>query len=306
MCGNGADAQDNCQDQERVPPAEALDQPPRNRKKDRAGQSGHRRQYQQRAGSPPHEPGRGRGERGLVERERQRYPDSGPDEIEPHQALHPRPGHEKHCPQNRAKRHRHAGTRAVEPLTEWGREDHGHDERERVGPGDLRRRPAELGLHRHEKDGEGVVEDAPGDRLGDGERPDDRPAVVLATRAPHGTDHAPPALSRKRRSSPSALVATSQRPGAKRPGTPARASNAAGSSSSALRFPGSRRTPPPPRLAASSSTMSSGTQDGMLVSVSSTRSSFPPGAERTRRVERSLLKMLFVIFANSSIPRGPA
>ena len=43
--------------------------------------------------------------------------------------------------------------------------------------------------------------------------------------------------------------------------------------------------------------MSSGTQAGMSVSVSSTRSSFPPGAERTRRVERSLLKMLFVIRA---------
>src|SRR4051812_2191139 len=192
-------------------------------------------------------------------------------------------------------------------MTERWREDHGHDERERVGPGDLWRRPAELGLHRHEEDGEGVVEDAPGDRLGDGKRPDDRPAVKfgLAARAPHGADHAPPALSRKVSTSPSALVATSQRPGAKRPGTPARANNAAGSRSSALRLPGSRRTPSPPRLAASSRSMSSGTQAGMLVSVSSTRSSFPPGAERTSRVERSLLKMLFVIRANSSMPCGP-
>src|SRR3954470_11116044 len=110
-------------------------------------------------------------------------------------------------------------------MTERWREDHGHDERKGVGPGDLWRRPAELGLHRYEEDGEGVVEDAPGDCLGDGKRPDDRPAVKpgLAAPAPHGADHAPPALSRKVSTSPSALVATFQRPSAKRPGTPARA-----------------------------------------------------------------------------------
>ena len=226
MRGNGRHTKDDGQDEERVPPAEALDQPPRNGQKDGAGESRHGRQDQQRSGPPPHEPGRGRGERGLVERQRDRDPDSGPDEVEPRQTLHARPCHEQHRPQHGAERHRHAGTGAVEPVPERRGEDHGHEERERVGPGDLRRRPAELGLHGDEEDGEGVVEDAPGDRLGDGQRPDDRPAVIrgLAARAPRRADHAPPALSRKVSSSPSALVVTSQRPGAKRPGTPPLAS----------------------------------------------------------------------------------
>src|SRR5919198_582552 len=52
-------------------------------------------------------------------------------------------------------------------------------QRQGEGAGQLALRPAELVLHRYLEDGEGVVEHAPGDRLGDGEDGDDRPAVAL-------------------------------------------------------------------------------------------------------------------------------
>jgi 4-amino-4-deoxy-L-arabinose transferase-like glycosyltransferase len=44
--------------------------------------------------------------------------------------------------------------------------------------GDRRARPAELLVHRGDKDGEAVVEHAPGGHLGKGERDDEHPAVV--------------------------------------------------------------------------------------------------------------------------------
>src|SRR5439155_366421 len=60
-----------------------------------------------------------------------------------------------------------------------------HDHAHREGAGDLDARPAEVGLHRAEQDGEAVVEDAPRDDLGDTECRDDDPAVGEAPRIGH-------------------------------------------------------------------------------------------------------------------------
>ena len=54
---------------------------------------------------------------------------------------------------------------------------------EREGARHVPARPAELGFHRREVDGEGVVQDAPRDGLGDAEDPDEDPPVIDATSA---------------------------------------------------------------------------------------------------------------------------
>ena len=66
-----------------------------------------------------------------------------------------------------------------------GRHEGGDGQR----PGHLAPRPAEVRTHRGQEDREAVVDQAPGDRLGDAEHRDEHPAVVeaVAAREPHLT-----------------------------------------------------------------------------------------------------------------------
>src|SRR5438445_200893 len=78
-----------------------------------------------------------------------------------------------------------AGAVAVDPAPDRQRGERRHAHAHREGAGDLDARPAEVGLHRAEQDGEAVVEDAPRDDLGDTECRDDDPAVGEAPRIGH-------------------------------------------------------------------------------------------------------------------------
>src|SRR2546425_4167356 len=131
------------------------------------------------------EPADDRGEGGLVERRGEREAHQGPDRVELGKALDPRPDEEERRRQTRAQRHERAGAVAVDPAPDRQRGERRHAHAHREGPGDLAGRPAEVGLHRAEQDGEAVVEDAPPDDPRDTEGRDDDPAVGEAPRIGH-------------------------------------------------------------------------------------------------------------------------
>ncbi len=111
----------------------------------------------------------------LVEHRRHHDADPGPQQVERRQTVHLRPGEHEHHPGDRAGGHERARAAAVEMPADGDARDRRHQQREREGSRELRRRVAELLLHRQQEHGEGVVEDPPRHRLGDRERPDDPP-----------------------------------------------------------------------------------------------------------------------------------
>ena len=175
--GHGDHGEDDRQDDERVAPAVGVDEGLGQRQEDEAGQGGdqghggHGTATSVGAAKPLGHDGEGR----LVEHGGHHHADGDPQGVEGRQPMDARPRRDEDRPGDRAQRHQPTGTTAIEVTTDAD-PDHGRDEqREREGTGELRGREAELALHGQQEDGEGVVEDAPGDRLGDGQRADDRP-----------------------------------------------------------------------------------------------------------------------------------
>src|SRR5213593_1521461 len=183
---NGEHGQDDGEGEQRAPPAEPCDEPGLERHEDGTRERAGQRDGEERLVPPARrEPADDRGEGGLVERRGERETHQGPDRVELGKALDPRPDEEERRRQTRAQRHERAGAVAVDPVPDRQRGERRHAHAHREGAGDLDARPAEVGLHRAEQDGEAVVEDAPRDDLGDTECRDDDPAVGEAPRVGH-------------------------------------------------------------------------------------------------------------------------
>ncbi len=180
MEGDRGRRQDRGQGEERPPPAARPDQPGGERDEDDRGEAGDEGQDRERAAPAAAEPGRHDDEGGLVEGGGHRQADPGPDEVVGGDAVDRGPGDDQQRGGAGAGGHQGAGAVPVEPAPGGERGDAGDQEGEGVAAGQGGARPAEVVLHRGEEDGEGVVEDAPGDGLGEGEGEDEHPAVVEA------------------------------------------------------------------------------------------------------------------------------
>ncbi len=123
------------------------------------------------------------GERGLVQHGRHHQPDRRPHGVERDESVDLRPA-------RRRARRRRSSRRVISARGLWrsrwrptampATRGDGEGERERAG--ELGGRVPEVALHRDQERGEGVVEDPPGDGLGDRQRADDAPGP----RAPRG------------------------------------------------------------------------------------------------------------------------
>jgi hypothetical protein len=154
--------QDDRQDDQGRPPTVVAHQPIGERNEDDAGEAAAEGQDCQRPPAEALEPV-GDGDEGrFVKGRRHRHADGCPDQIEGDQVVDRGPGEDKERRADRADRHQQARTVAVEPAAHRHAGDAGDEQRQREGAGHLRARPAEIGFHRLQEDGDRVVLDAPG------------------------------------------------------------------------------------------------------------------------------------------------
>ena len=162
------------------PPALKLDQPGLDRHEDRAGEAGHQRDGGERPGALTLEPGGDDGEGRLVEHRRHDHADQRPDDVELDQGRDLGERQQQERRGDRAGRHDAALGRARRASGRPARRKTGEQHREREGAGLLPTGPAAIDLQDGQEDGEAVVEDAPGDGLGDPEHDHQPPAVEEA------------------------------------------------------------------------------------------------------------------------------
>ncbi len=160
---------------ERLAPAERLDQRVGEGEEHRAGKAADERHDGDAAPGERPEPMRQDGEAGLVEDGAHRRAEPDPDQDEERIAVDPRPQDEERRGDERARRHDGAAVALVdEAAGRVGGQGRGA-EAERVGERQGGLRPAELARHRLEEKREGVEDDAPGDELREGQRGDETP-----------------------------------------------------------------------------------------------------------------------------------
>ena len=162
---------------ERVAPAELIDEELRQRDEHRAGEAADQGQRGDACAVVVGEGAGDHGEDRLVERRRQRQAEAEPDHIEERDTVDARPGGEQYRGGERAQRHHRAAAMAVDAGADRIGRQSGGEQSQRQRAVERSAAPAELAFHRHDEQREAVIDRAPRDELRRRERPDQRPAA---------------------------------------------------------------------------------------------------------------------------------
>ena len=155
------------------PPADALDQELREGNAEGAGQAAEERHQQDRLlVARPVDPGDD-GEGRLVEDHGLAGAEPDPHGVEQRQRIDSRPHQHERSREQRAAGHQHAAMPAIDPGADGDRAQARHHQAGGQRAEHAAARPAQLLRHRHDEQGEGVIDQAPGDELAQREHPQD-------------------------------------------------------------------------------------------------------------------------------------